>query len=93
MSKARLYSRIDFTNIKPEHVQRIVKDLYIGQQNDQRESCFAQSLDRRQADRRRGQQNVLLDTRTSQSRRQSSGRRSRDANPDNNHKVGIDYYV
>ncbi len=93
MSKARVYSRIDFTNIKPEQVQRLVKELYLDQQNEQREPCFAQTADRRRSDRRRQRQNVLLDTRASQSRRQSSGRRSRDENPDNNHKVGIDYYA
>lgn len=93
MSKPRVYSRIDFTNIKPEHVQRIVKDLYGAYQDEKREFLFGQMQDRRQNDRRQQQQAVLLDTRDIRSRRKSAGRRQLDENLDNIHKIGVDYYI
>lgn len=93
MAKSKRYTAIDFSNIKPEQVERMLNDLYQSVQAEQRGTCFGQSTDRRQAERRCQDQVVLLDTRGSQSRRQSSGRRLRDENHDNKHKVGIDYYA
>lgn len=93
MSKARLYTAIDFTGIKPEQVRHMVKDLYGVHPNEKREPCPGQGEDRRRSDRRHGHRAVLLDTRTSQSRRQSAGRRRHDENLDNKHKVGVDYYA
>ena len=93
MKKTRIYTGIDFTNIKPEQVQRLVKDLYRTGENDKRDGVFGQAEDRRQAERRQKAQKVMLDTRDTQSRRQSAGRRQRDNNPDNQHRVGIDYFV
>ncbi|MDH5444417.1 MAG: hypothetical protein OEY52_02605 [Gammaproteobacteria bacterium] len=93
MKKARLYTSLDFTDIKPEQVQRMVKDLYSFGEDDKREMVFGKTEDRRQEDRRQLSQTVILDTRENRSRRQSAGRRQKDENEDNKHKVGIDYYA
>ena len=93
MKKTRLYTGINFTDIKPDQVQRMVKDLYSAGKEDKRDIVFGKAEDRRQCDRRQKEEKVMLDTRDKQSRRQSSGRRQRDDNPDNQHKVGVDYYA
>ena len=93
MKKTRLYTGIDFTDIKPDQVQRMVKDLYSLGEDNKRDMIFGKAEDRRRSDRRQKEEKVILDTRDKQSRRQSSGRRQRDENPDNQHKVGVDYYA
>lgn len=93
MSKAHRYRSFDFTQIKAEQVQRIVRDIYVTHPQERRSSHVEQSGDRRRNERRQRTQAVLLDTRTHQSRRRSGGRRAQDENPDNKHKVGIDYYA
>ena len=93
MKKARLYTSLDFSELTPEQIQRMVRDLYDAGENEQREPVFGQQQDRRQGERRRENKVVLLDTRSRHSRRQSAGRRQKDDNPGNRHKVGIDYYA
>jgi len=93
MSKATTYSRIDFSSINPEQVQRLVTDLYGSYLGEKRDFQFGLTAERRQLDRRQQNETVLLDTRTPRSRRQSSGRRQHEDNHDNKHKVGIDYYI
>lgn len=93
MKKARLYTSLDFTELKPEQIQRMIKDLYESGEDEKREPVFGQGEDRRQAERRQENKVVMLDTRAKQSRRQSAGRRQQDSDPQNRHKVGIDYYA
>lgn len=93
MKKARLYTSLDFSELKPEQVQHIIRDLYDTGSNEQREMPFGPHRDRRRSDRRKVNKLVLLDTRSQYSRRQSPGRRQKDINPNNKHKVGIDYYA
>lgn len=93
MSKATTYSQIDFSNINPEQVRRLVTDLYESYRDEKRDFQFGLTAERRQLDRRQLNKAILLDTRTHRSRRQSSGRRQREDNSGNKHKVGIDYYV
>lgn len=93
MKKTRIHTGINFTDIKPDHVQRMVKDLYSTGEDEKRDLVFGQAEDRRQGDRRQKNQQVILDTRSSQSRRQASGRRQRDDNEGNKNKLGIDDYA
>lgn len=93
MTKSRRFAAFDFTALKPEQVQHILKDLYATGQGEHRDSGFGQMTDRRQVERRQENRAVLLDTRSTQSRRRSAGRRRHDENQDNKHKVGIDYYI
>ncbi len=93
MHKTNKFNGIDFSSINPEQIHRLVKNLYGGYQNEKRGFQFDLTADRRQTDRRQTNKSVLLDTRASRCRRQSSGRRQRDENHNNKHKVGIDYYV
>lgn len=93
MSRAKTFNAIDFSNIKPEQVRHLVEGLYKNYQGEKRDFQFGLIADRRQADRRQDNKFVLLDTRASRSRRQSSGRRNHDENHDNQHKVGIDFYI
>lgn len=93
MSNKNSLKGIDFSKVNPRQIHRLVKDLYKNHPDDKRD-CLADLIaGRRQVDRRTMGKKVLLDTRTSRSRRQSSGRRQRDEIEDNQHKVGIDYYV
>lgn len=93
MSRAKIFSSIDFSNIKPEQVRHLVEGLYKNYPGEKRDFQLGLTEDRRQADRRQGDKFVLLDTRASRSRRQSSGRRNHDENHNNKHKVGIDFYI
>lgn len=93
MKKARLYTSLDFSDIKPEQVQRMLKDLYDIGGDEKRDIVFGQADDRRRSERRQNQQPVMLDTRSNRSRRQSAGRREIDENEENRHGVGIDYFA
>lgn len=93
MSQAKPFKVIDFNSIKPEQVRQLVESLYKDYPGEKRDFQLGQTEDRRQADRRQDEKVVLLDTRDSRSRRQSSGRRDHDENLNNKHKVGIDLYI
>jgi len=93
MSKTFTYKGVNFGKINPEQVRQLVTDLYESYQLEKRGFQFGITNDRRDTERRQDEKYVLLDTRATRCRRQSSGRRQRDENQDNKHKVGIDYYV
>lgn len=93
MDKTKTFKAIDFSSIKPGHVRQLVEGLYNNYPAEKRDFQFGLSTDRRQLDRRLEDKFVLLDTRDSRSRRQSACRRQHDENQDNQHKVGIDFYI
>lgn len=78
--------------VRTELVKRLVNELYQGHL-EQRGSDWIEKGDRRAGDRRQRNENVLIDTRSSQSRRSRASRRWGDNNEDNQQKIGIDFYA
>jgi len=90
--KAGKNNKFGYNPVRTDLIKHLVKELYQDEQGLQ-PAGLKRACDRREKDRRQRNETVLLDTRSTQSRRQEAGRRWVDNNPDNKHKVGIDCYV
>ena len=93
MSKHKILKAVDFSQLDSDHVRRLLKELYDDGKGEKREFQFGKTEDRRQKDRRQQDLAVPLDTRSSSSRRKSTGRRVQDEHDESHYRVGIDYYV
>lgn len=78
--------------VRTELVEHLVNELYQSHQ-ELRTVNWLKGNDRRVGDRRSRSEPVIIDTRSSQSRRNQAGRRWGDDNKDNRQKIGIDDYA
>ncbi|MDH5409008.1 MAG: hypothetical protein OEZ33_02205 [Gammaproteobacteria bacterium] len=86
------YNKSGHNPVRTDLIKHLVKELYQDQQGQQ-PAGPQRVQERRVEDRRQRNEKVLLDTRSTRSRRQEVSRRWGDNNHGNQHKVGIDYYV